>query len=444
MNWYKKSQNSGLDKIIWAIDEIWLTSGLLSGDVFELILQKHMGENKNYSLPKAAQKITKNKKPTPFPFPINQKNKNDDYDEIAQIIEEKKQDINFIFSYKKIADIAKMDVKTVTLIIQKMGVDIHSLVLERRKKVEDMIAEFVLGEGAETFRSVRVAHERFMEKTGHNIHIAQTDVYYALQFKNIQLGYKGRIEDKNNLFSAFRAFLNRQTNSTTTVQDIVNSDLLYKKVDLFVDHLRPEYGFIEPEDKEQLKQELIRKMQLRNRTREYMGEGDKFYNAYFSQDIINKIISLMNSGLEDSQIASQLQLDPQKVKNVVQIYNLRTSPFDMGDMGIDKTKKQPPKMPEAINKYIGRATSNSKGNVKISKKWVDRLHGGKADDKTPDDFPKEDVDRGRKIEREHSNDPDIAREISLDHLCEHPNYYAGLEHMENLLTELEQEDKKKK
>ena len=36
----------------------------------------------------------------------------------------------------------------------------------------------------------------------------------------------------------------------------------------------------------------------------------------------------------------------------------------------------------------------------------------------------------KKVEMEHTNDPDIAREIAMDHLTEDPDYYKKLEVME--------------
>lgn len=76
-------------------------------------------------------------------------------------------------------------------------------------------------------------------------------------------------------------------------------------------------------------------------------------------------------------------------------------------------------------------------------KYRDKLDGGKSDKKTPSDFPKEDVEKGHRVEFEHSNDPDIAREISMDHLEEHKDYYVGLEYMEKCLKEIEERAKKK-
>lgn len=76
-------------------------------------------------------------------------------------------------------------------------------------------------------------------------------------------------------------------------------------------------------------------------------------------------------------------------------------------------------------------------------KYRDQLNGGKADKKIPSDFPKKDIEKGHRVEFEHTNDPNIAKEIAIDHLEEHKDYYAGLEHMENALKEIEERAKKK-
>jgi len=44
----------------------------------------------------------------------------------------------------------------------------------------------------------------------------------------------------------------------------------------------------------------------------------------------------------------------------------------------------------------------------------------------------------------HTDDPDTAREIAMDHLEEHDDYYIGLEHMENMLKDIEKKNKTKK
>lgn len=68
--------------------------------------------------------------------------------------------------------------------------------------------------------------------------------------------------------------------------------------------------------------------------------------------------------------------------------------------------------------------------------WKDELHGGKADKKKPSDFDPKQLEIGKKIEMEHTDDPHIATEIEMDHLEEFPKYYTGLTHMEELLSEL--------
>ena len=75
---------------------------------------------------------------------------------------------------------------------------------------------------------------------------------------------------------------------------------------------------------------------------------------------------------------------------------------------------------------------------KKANKWKDSIPGGRADKKKPSDFNKKDVDRGQIIEYEHTNDPSTAREITIDHLEEFPEYYSedkGLPAMEKKLEE---------
>lgn len=56
----------------------------------------------------------------------------------------------------------------------------------------------------------------------------------------------------------------------------------------------------------------------------------------------------------------------------------------------------------------------------------DLLPGGKGDNASPEDFDRNEVARGIHVEMEHTNDPRIALEITLDHLVEDPQYYAKL------------------
>lgn len=58
------------------------------------------------------------------------------------------------------------------------------------------------------------------------------------------------------------------------------------------------------------------------------------------------------------------------------------------------------------------------------------LAGGLADKNKPEDFDPKELKKGIKIEMEHTNDPDLAKEIAMDHLKEIPDYYTRLEKME--------------
>ena len=70
---------------------------------------------------------------------------------------------------------------------------------------------------------------------------------------------------------------------------------------------------------------------------------------------------------------------------------------------------------------------------KKAKKWKDNIPGGRADKKSPSDYNKKNVEKGHRIEFEHTDDPDTAKEITIDHLEEFPKYYdekIGLPNME--------------
>ena len=62
--------------------------------------------------------------------------------------------------------------------------------------------------------------------------------------------------------------------------------------------------------------------------------------------------------------------------------------------------------------------------------YVDKIPGGLADKGPPEDVSPEQVAKGIKVEMEHTDDEDIAREITYDHLTEDPRYYDKLEKVE--------------
>jgi hypothetical protein len=57
---------------------------------------------------------------------------------------------------------------------------------------------------------------------------------------------------------------------------------------------------------------------------------------------------------------------------------------------------------------------------------VDKLPGGRGDKLDATEVDPAELRRGEKVEREHTTDPELAREIALDHLAESPTYYTDL------------------
>jgi len=70
---------------------------------------------------------------------------------------------------------------------------------------------------------------------------------------------------------------------------------------------------------------------------------------------------------------------------------------------------------------------------RVASRWVgrtasrDEMPGGLADKKKPSDFNQTQLEKGIKVESEHTSDKQIAREITMDHLTEDPDYYVKLE-----------------
>jgi hypothetical protein len=60
----------------------------------------------------------------------------------------------------------------------------------------------------------------------------------------------------------------------------------------------------------------------------------------------------------------------------------------------------------------------------------DKIPGGLSEGKNEEDFDPEALQAGIKVEMEHTEDPDMAKEIAMDHLTEDPKYYSKLKKME--------------
>jgi hypothetical protein len=82
---------------------------------------------------------------------------------------------------------------------------------------------------------------------------------------------------------------------------------------------------------------------------------------------------------------------------------------------------------------------------KIAKKACDdQIEGGLADSKSDQEFDPEQLEKGTKVEMEHTNDKKLAKEIASDHLAEDDDYYKKLDVMEHSeLKEMEKKEAKK-
>jgi hypothetical protein len=89
------------------------------------------------------------------------------------------------------------------------------------------------------------------------------------------------------------------------------------------------------------------------------------------------------------------------------------------------------KRKEQIDKltYKLKPFSYSKQNSEKSS-TLDFIPGGRGEGKLNKDFDPKQLSMGKKVEMEHTHDPNIALEISRDHLQEYPDYYDRLEQME--------------
>lgn len=68
--------------------------------------------------------------------------------------------------------------------------------------------------------------------------------------------------------------------------------------------------------------------------------------------------------------------------------------------------------------------------LRVAAKWLDQLPGGLGDKRTPSQVDPIQLEKGRKVEMEHTDDENLAREVALDHLTEDSEYYTKLEEVE--------------
>lgn len=103
--------------------------------------------------------------------------------------------------------------------------------------------------------------------------------------------------------------------------------------------------------------------------------------------------------------------------------------------GYDKYQKEKRKRRRAETAAKKAAMTKTAFWDGFSKTAKDAIKGGLADNKTDSDFNKDQLRKGRKVEKEHTFDGIIANEIAKDHLVEDPQYYDHLKAMEDYYSD---------
>jgi len=87
-----------------------------------------------------------------------------------------------------------------------------------------------------------------------------------------------------------------------------------------------------------------------------------------------------------------------------------------------------------LDKAFGGIAAAFRSTPPLAK--AERLVGGKADGRADGDFDATALAAGVKVEREHTDDPEKAKEIAKDHLAEDPQYYEMLARVERKSQQL--------
>jgi len=135
-------------------------------------------------------------------------------------------------------------------------------------------------------------------------------------------------------------------------------------------------------------------------------------------------------------IEKEREKDPRNFENPKDPYGEDGEPYDF-ENGTELEENYIDEEPELNFNDIGGgigdggiAEENVEQVEKEKEEVGDIITGGKADKKKPQDFDKEQIKMGLKVEMEHTDDPMVAIEITMDHLTEFPDYYTRLDKME--------------
>lgn len=92
--------------------------------------------------------------------------------------------------------------------------------------------------------------------------------------------------------------------------------------------------------------------------------------------------------------------------------------------GLVSARQNP--VPGFILAAMGVGTIAYNGHNWLHLRDGERIPGGFAAGRRPEDFDPEQLRAGTQVELEHTIDPAVAQEIAMDHLTEDPRYYEAL------------------
>jgi hypothetical protein len=176
---------------------------------------------------------------------------------------------------------------------------------------------------------------------------------------------------------------------------------------------------------EGMKDSDVKRIPLVEKTLVIAKKGDNLYNA-FLEDGSGQVIEKMYD--KTRQMIG-------KILDVKDLVNLDNKPVEVKE----EPKEVKPKitMPSYFKLKIGDFEFEMKKSLgqfvsefKKAKQYKDKIPGGLADKKKPKDFDPNKLKEGQKVEREHTKNKDIAREIAMDHLVEDSEYYKKLKKLE--------------
>lgn len=137
----------------------------------------------------------------------------------------------------------------------------------------------------------------------------------------------------------------------------------------------------------------------------------------------------------------QINVPPNQIEPIKKQISLELSTTGTVPNGPSQQSMAIPQLSQQQSQLqLGQAVAVSKNKNKMADHH-DVLHGGKGDELDPTDVDPKQLEMGKKIEMEHTTSPDLAEEISLDHLYEFKDYYTRLKDME---AEAEREKEEQK